>query len=593
MKNFEQAAIGLPRQPGRRSMRRISRAVIFRSRRPLSAVVGLMLLLLAVAVRAEVITVMTANLNSGTPPYSDWYRDSAKRIFQGLQPDIVLIQEFNVPSSTTRSQFISEALGAGYYYYVEPAVGGSWAMPNGVISRWPLKSQGVWSDSYNSNRNFAWAVIDVPGPIDLQVVSLHLKAGDGPDERDTRYNEANQLKNYVQANFDNGQYIIVAGDLNLQWEYGESSLNVFKSYLNADSHRPADHTGDRNTNATGPPRTRAYDWIMPNSLLNRFHATLDIGPQAYPEGIVFDSEVFSPLSLVSPITWSDSRDYSCTHMAVMKVYDIPIVPPPPTPPPTPPPVPTPPEFVDIGNYASGDYDGNGTSDIAYFRPGSGLWAVRGVTGVYFGAVGDRPVPGDYDGDGTTDIGLFRAGYGLWAIRGLSRFYYGSSSYIHVPGDYNGDGTCDPAVFRSWGGLWAIRGLTRLYFGSEGDRPVPGDYTGDGTTNIACFRESNGLWVVKDISRIYFGQDVDRTVPGDYNGDGTWEVAVFRPPTGLWAVRSVTRRYFGRLDDRPVPADYAGDSTDRIGVFRDLPGLWAVRGLTRLYYGDEGDVPVTR
>ncbi len=572
-------------------MRRIGKRKIFQHCRLILTVAAV--LLLSSSASAEVITVMTANLNSGVPPGSDWYRESSKRIFQGLNPDIVLIQEFNVPSSTTRRQFINEAFGSEYYFYCEPDVGGSWSMPNGVISRWPIRSKGVWSDSYSTNRNFAWAVIDVPGPVDLQVVSLHLKAGDGSDNRNIRYNEAKQLKNYVQANFDNGKYIIVAGDLNLQWESGEFCLDVFKSYLNADTHRPADHTGDRNTNATGPPRTRAYDWIMPNSFLDRFHATLDIGGQDYPEGIVFDSAVFSPLNLVSPINYSDSRESGCTHMAVMKAYDIPSVPPPPTATVTPLPAPTPPPVTDPGIHDSGDYDGNGTSDIAVFRPGSGLWSIRGVTRCYFGSIGDRPAPGDYNGDGTTDIGLFRASSGLWAIRGMSRFYFGSSAYTEVPGDYNGDGTCDPAVFRPEGGLWAVRGVTRIYFGGSGDRPVPGDYTGDGTKDFGIFRGSTGLWALKGVSRIYFGEDLDRTLPGDYDGNGTWEPALFRPPTGLWAVRSVTRCYFGGWADRPAPADYAGDSTARIGIFRAGSGLWAIRGLTRLYYGRAGDIPVVR
>jgi len=99
-----------------------------------------------------------------------------------------------------------------------------------------------------------------------------------------------------------------------------------------------------------------------------------------------------------------------------------------------------------------DYNGDGTSDIAVFRPDSGLWAIRSLTRIYFGQSGDEPVPGDYDADGTTDIGIFRASSGLWAARGISRVYFGQSGDRPVPADYNGDGTGNVAVFRPATGL---------------------------------------------------------------------------------------------------------------------------------------------
>ena len=115
-----------------------------------------------------------------------------------------------------------------------------------------------------------------------------------------------------------------------------------------------------------------------------------------------------------------------------------------------------------------DFNGDGTADIAVFRSGSGLWAVRGVTRVYFGASGDAPVPGDYDGSGTDRVTIFRATSGLWAIHGLTRVYFGQSGDESRTGDYDGDGTEDVGIFRPTSGLWAARGVTRVYFGSSGD-----------------------------------------------------------------------------------------------------------------------------
>ncbi len=48
---------------------------------------------------------------------------------------------------------------------------------------------------------------------------------------------------------------------------------------------------------------------------------------------------------------------------------------------------------------SGDYNGDGVVDIGIFRPSSGLWAVRGVTRVYFGGSNDEPLVGVMAGGG--------------------------------------------------------------------------------------------------------------------------------------------------------------------------------------------------
>ena len=72
--------------------------------------------------------------------------------------------------------------------------------------------------------------------------------------------------------------------------------------------------------------------------------------------------------------------------------------------------------------ASGDFDGNGTSEIAIFRRGAGLWSVRGLGTTYYGREGDVPVNGDYDGDGYADVSVFRPSTGLWALKDISRLY---------------------------------------------------------------------------------------------------------------------------------------------------------------------------
>jgi len=242
---------------------------------------------------------------------------------------------------------------------------------------------------------------------------------------------------------------------------------------------------------------------------------------------------------------------------------------------------------------AGDYNGDGTSEISVFRPSSGLWAVRGVTRLYFGKNGDRPIPGDYSGNGSAFISVFRPETGLWALRGVSRFFYGMNLDSPVSADYDGDGSCDPGIYRPATGLWAVLNTTRTYFGAAGDEPIPGEYNGQGGSDIAVFRPRSGLWAMRGISRFYFGGPLDLPVPGDYDGDGTDEAAVFRPASGLWAVKNVTRLYLGIKFDLAVPSDYRGWGQKEIALFRPSSGLWFIREVTRLYFGESGDLPVTR
>ncbi len=265
----------------------------------------------------------------------------------------------------------------------------------------------------------------------------------------------------------------------------------------------------------------------------------------------------------------------------------------PTPSPSPGLLPTPVYLV----LASGDYDGDGTSDVALFHSGSGLWAVRDITRTHFGTNGDWPVSGDYDGDGTTDIGVFRRDSGLWAVQDISRAYFGSSLDRPVPADYDGDRMCDAGVFRDNSGMWAIREITRICFGTQWDLPAPGDFNGDGTGDIAVVRGDYrpGFWAIRGISRFSFWQGGYGYIPqpGDYDGDGSDEAAVYGQIEGLWMVRDITYSFWGRCcDSSPSGADYNGDGLRDIGIFNEA-GRWAVSGITRCWFGSTGDIPVTR
>jgi len=240
--------------------------------------------------------------------------------------------------------------------------------------------------------------------------------------------------------------------------------------------------------------------------------------------------------------------------------------------------------------AAGDYNGDGTSDIALFRPAGGLWMVRGLTSAAFGAAGDEPAGADYDGDGTWDMTLWRPATGRWDSRGVTSFSYGINGDQPAPGDYDGDGTAEFALYRAARGRWFVRGLTRFAWGAAGDIPVPGDYGGNGTAAPALFRPGAGKWFVRGLTRVSYGAAADLPFPADYDGNGAANLTLFRPNRGTWFVRGLTRVFYGAADDLPCSADYDGNGTAEIGVFRETQGLWAIREVTRTWFGGGGDVP---
>jgi hypothetical protein len=90
----------------------------------------------------------------------------------------------------------------------------------------------------------------------------------------------------------------------------------------------------------------------------------------------------------------------------------------------------------------GDYDGDGKTGLAAFRPSTGVWYILQSSTNYttymalsWGLTGDVPVPGDFDGDGKGDLGIYRPSTGVWYIRLSSTGY---TNYTATPWGLSGD-----------------------------------------------------------------------------------------------------------------------------------------------------------
>ena len=123
----------------------------------------------------------------------------------------------------------------------------------------------------------------------------------------------------------------------------------------------------------------------------------------------------------------------------------------------------------------------------------------------FGGPGYQSISGDYDGDGKTDIGVYNKQTGLWQILMSADNYklvgatFGNSEFQPVSGDFDNDGKTDPTIYNQTTGEWQILLSGNNYslisggFGGPGYEPIMADYDGDEKTDLAVYNESTGMW----------------------------------------------------------------------------------------------------
>ncbi|MBK7858419.1 MAG: endonuclease/exonuclease/phosphatase family protein [Archangiaceae bacterium] len=221
---------------------------------------------------------------------------------------MIMIQEFNVGTNAQSelSQFVA-SLDPTFWW-----ARGTGQIPNGIISRWPIVGSGEWPDPRVSNRTFAWALIDLPGPRELWVVSVHLLTANG-SERDL---EAHALLQVLDANVPTRDFLLVGGDFNTETT-NEAALRTLQLRARSGPPYPADAVGNANTNAA---RAKPFDHVLASSCLSPNQVPVTIGAASFDAGLVFDTRSYMPLTDVPPALAGDSAAQNMQHMAVVKDF---------------------------------------------------------------------------------------------------------------------------------------------------------------------------------------------------------------------------------------------------------------------------------
>lgn len=288
----------------------------------------------------------------------------------------------------------------------------------------------------------------------------------------------------------------------------------------------------------------------------------------------------------------------------------------PEPPVSPTPVPTPiPEEDQIT--ARNDFDGDGISDIGYYRAENGSWSIArsrdGLMTTSFGYAGTVPVTGDFDGDSLCDYGCYFAPSGAWYLfksaEGFWENSFGFEGTVPVVGDFDGDGRDDFGCYYPPEGAWTLfnstAGFFSTHFGYAETLPITGDFDGDGRCDFGCYYPPSGSWYIYKSSVGFwttgFGFADTKPIVGDFDADGICDFGCYHPVSGSWYIYKSKDGFwttrFGYEGTEPVTGDYDGDGYGDFGCYDASSRTWylftSTRGFEIRTFGEAGAAPIGR
>ncbi|MCG8687715.1 MAG: hypothetical protein MI892_22755, partial [Desulfobacterales bacterium] len=216
------------------------------------------------------------------------------------------------------------------------------------------------------------------------------------------------------------------------------------------------------------------------------------------------------------------------------------------------------------HYFEGDFNGDGISDMVFFNPETGYWrAAEGLrTGGYAykiygykfkGYSGESKirffkgnVTGDYDGNGRSDIAFYLPETReFWVAEHTGQVFqfrnYGTQYITDIdiftcewfPGDYDGNGLSDTVLFNEPTGEWLLmRNVGGKFeitkFSQHFKNVFRDDYSPDANRDSDATVDTSEYG--KDRGKVFF-------LNGDYNGDGRTDISLYDARTGTWFVGS--------------------------------------------------------
>ncbi|EMM86577.1 virulence plasmid 65kDa B protein [Leptospira santarosai str. 2000027870] len=217
---------------------------------------------------------------------------------------------------------------------------------------------------------------------------------------------------------------------------------------------------------------------------------------------------------------------------------------------------------DSTQYFEGDFNGDGISDVLFFNHQSGNWkAAEGrkeggynfklYANRYQGYDGDETikffkgnVSGDYNGDGRSDVAFYlpetrdfivaEHDGRVFQFKSYGRLMSGIPDIFRMewfPGDYDGNGLSDSVLFDEPTGQWTLMlnkggSFEFLRFSKKFQNIFRNDYTPNGNLDSVSTNDSSKPG--KDHDKVNF-------LVGDYNADGRTDISLYDSRSGKWFV----------------------------------------------------------